>query len=769
VQGIDPEPVRVPIGGPLANRSAYVLDDRLSPTPLGVPGELWLGGVGLARGYLGSPDLTAERFIPDAAGPPGSRMYRTGDRARWLPTGELEFLGRSDGQVKVRGFRVETGDVEAALRQHPLVRAAHATVRADPRGNLRLVAYVVAPANGGPGPTATGLRDHLRERVPDHMIPAEFVLLGRLPTLPNGKVDGRALPEPVWIGDRSEVSIAPRTPAEEILAGVWATVLGLERVGVNENFFELGGDSILSIQVVARARQAGLRVTPRQMFQLQTVAELAAVVCEVGTSPADRSDAGPGPFPLTPIQHWFLDQGSPEPHHYNLAILLKVRAGLGQDRLAAAVRSVFAHHDALRTRFVHVRSTWQQRVADLGESCPLEPVDLSSLPDRDGDAAVEAAATAIQTGLNLTVGPVARVAYFNFGPDRHGRLLWVVHHLVIDGVSWRILLEDFQTACRQLTQGQKIDLPPRTASFTLWAKYLAEFAGGPDLRAELPYWLDGLKRPVCPLPVDRPGGSACNASAQNASSELTADETHRLLTEVPTAYRAGINDVLLTALARAVANWTRSRTVLVDLEGHGREELFGDVDVSRTVGWFTSVFPVMLDLGPDPRPSAQVRAVREQLNRVPRRGLGYGLLRYVCREETVRQGMSDLPSAEVGFNYLGQFERVWAEGSAIKPAEEAVGPTQSPRMRLAYRFEVNAWVTGGRFHAEWTYSGDLYCRGTVERLADDFAASLRVLVEHARTPAAADWVPADFPDANLSQGELDRLISALRPSRGGTP
>jgi non-ribosomal peptide synthase protein (TIGR01720 family) len=761
---------RVPIGRPLANRTAYVLDGRGRLAPVGVAGELYLGGAGLARGYLGRPELTADRFVPDPFGSPGSRLYRTGDRARWLADGQLEFLGRIDQQVKVRGFRVEPGDVEAALCQHPQVHSAHVSVRDDPRGNKRLVAYLVVSEDGEPGPPAGEMRAHLKDRVPEHMVPAALVVLPRLPTLPNGKVNTHALPAPDWGGYCGGQFVAPRTPVEERLAEIWAAVLGVERVGVHDNFFELGGDSILSIQVISRARQAGLRLTPREMFQYQTVAELAAVAAEAAPPTEATSDQEVGPVPLTPIQHWFFEQDSPEPRHYNQAVILEVRPGLRAGVLASAVVAVFGHHDALRLRFDREGRSWRQWLAPPGEASPLEQVNLGRLPANEQAAALEAAAARLQTGLDLEAGPVARVAYFDLGPGRSGRLVWVVHHLAVDGVSWRILLEDLQMACRQLEAGEEVCLLPKTTSFAHWARRLAEHSDAPDLRGELAHWLDDARRAVRPLPVDHPGGSDTVGAARTASASLTAEETRRLLTEVPAAYHAEINDILLTALARAVAHWTGERVFVLDLEGHGREDVFDDIDVSRTVGWFTSVFPVLLDLGPGGRLEAQVRAVRDRLRQVPRRGLGYGVLCYLSRGEAIQSGLRGLPQAEVCFNYLGQFDRLFAAGAAFGPAAESIGPTQSPRMRLGYRLEINAWVAGERLRAEWTYSGELYDEATVERLAGDFCDQLRTLVARSRSPGGRNgYVPADFPEANLTQGELDRLLAALRPTRGGDP
>ncbi|RMF29114.1 MAG: amino acid adenylation domain-containing protein, partial [Chloroflexi bacterium] len=454
----------VPIGRPFANVRVYVLDAHRRPVPIGVPGELCVGGTGVGRGYLHRPDLTAERFIPDPfSNVPGARLYRTGDLVRFRPDGSLEFLGRIDHQVKVRGFRIELGEIEVALRRHPRIQEAVVLAREDRPGEKRLVAYVVPPPHDGAAPTVSELRTFLQETLPDYMVPAAFVVLDAMPLTPSGKVDRRALPAPDQARpDLEGAYVAPRTREEEILAQIWAEVLGVERVGVHDNFFELGGDSILSIQVIARANQAGLRLTPRHLFQAPTVAGLAALA---GTGRAVEAEQGivEGPVPLTPIQHWFFERNLPNPHHWNQAVLLEVHRPLAPALLEQTIGHLLAHHDALRLRFRRrgeegtrrrgdeamrrrgdeamrergdEAGAWEQVNAGLEDTVPLTWLDLSALPEPARRPAIEATAAQAQASLNLTYGPLLRALYFDLGPDVPDRLLLVIHHLAVDGVSW---------------------------------------------------------------------------------------------------------------------------------------------------------------------------------------------------------------------------------------------------------------------------------------------------------------------------------------------
>jgi amino acid adenylation domain-containing protein/non-ribosomal peptide synthase protein (TIGR01720 family) len=736
----------VPIGRPLPGVAAHVLDRDLRPVPLGAAGELCLGGVCLARGYLGRPALTAERFVPDPFGGPGERLYRTGDLVRRLPDGSLEFAGRLDAQVKVRGFRVEPGEIEAALARHPAVREAAVLPWEAGGGELRLAAWVAAGEA-----SADELRDFLLERLPAWMVPAAFVLLDALPRTPQGKLDRRALPDPGRAAGAEEGGwAAPRTPAEEALAAIWRDLLRVERVGVHDDFFRLGGDSILSIQVVARARQAGLALTPRQIFENPTVAALAALAAPA-TAGADEEGPVSGEAPLTPIQRELLEGDPVDPHHFNQALLLSTREPVEPGRLEAALAALVRHHDALRLRFPREGTEWRQVHAPLDEATAgFVHVDLSGLDEGAGRRALEAAAAALQGAFDLARGPLLRGALFTL--ESGARLLLAAHHLVVDGVSWRILLEDLETAYRGLA------LPAKTTSWKRWTERLAEHARSPEVREELEAWLALAGGETPPLP--REAGAGGNVGALSVS--LPEGVTAALLREAPDAYRARVDDLLLAALVRAFEAWTGQPLLRVDLEGHGREEIAPGLDLSRTVGWFTTVFPVILDLEGTSGPGDAIRRVKERLRRIPGRGIGYGLLRFLSGDREAAARLAALPAAEVGFNYLGQLDSSLGEGGRWTPAEESPGPARSPRAPLDHAVEVNAWVLGGRLQASWSYDASRFREETIAALAGGFAEALAGLVEHCLSPGAGGFTPSDFPLAGLDQAALDALLGADR-------
>ncbi|OLD63512.1 MAG: hypothetical protein AUI47_08965 [Acidobacteria bacterium 13_1_40CM_2_68_5] len=747
----------VPIGRPIANTRAYVLDPHLNLAPVGVPGELYIGGEGVTRGYLGRPDLTAERFLPDPfADAPGARLYRTGDRVRRLGDGNLEFLGRLDDQLKVRGHRIEPGEIEQALGRHARVEESAVLAREDAPGDIRLVAYVACGPGPEPAPSATELRAHLRGILPEHMLPSAFVSLERLPRTPAGKIDRKALPAPdAARDDLAGERIAPRTPAEETLARIWGQIFGRQQVGVHDNFFELGGDSILAIQIVARANQAGLRLTSRQIFEHQTVSGLATVA---GTRVLSVAEQGPvtGDTPLTPIQRWFFEHDFAEPHHFNQAVLLDTRETLDPARLEEAIGRLLEHHDALRMRYRRIDGAWRQWNAPPGAAVPFEAVDLTALPPETRTAAMEQAAAGLQRRLDLERGPLLRSALFTLGPDLGARLLIVIHHLVVDGVSWRILLEDLNTVYRQLERGDSIALPAKTTSYRRWAEGLAEYARKAPIDRELDFWLTAARREIGRLPVERPGADDSEGLARVVTNVFTEDETRALLQELPAAWHTEVNDVLLTALARTVSEWTGRRTVLLDLEGHGREEILDDVDLSRTVGWFTTIKPVVLVVEDERGPGGALKSIKEQLRALPARGIGYGLLRYL-RDDEAGALLRALPRAQISFNYLGQFDASVPESSPFRFAPESTGPVVSPRGRRTHLLEVGGYVASGRLRVSWKYGGKVHSRATIRGLARRFETALRSLVALGGRPGAAVYTPSDFPLARLDQPALDAL------------
>ncbi|WP_315782233.1 non-ribosomal peptide synthetase, partial [Bradyrhizobium sp. SZCCHNR2011] len=751
---------RPPIGRALPNTRTYVLDAHLEPVPVGVAGELYIGGVGLARGYLHRPGLTAERFVPSPFAR-GERLYRTGDLARWRADGVLDYLGRLDHQVKLRGFRIELGEIEAALLAQAGIAQAAVVLRED-GGTKRLLAYVVAQPEAAIDPDT--LRGQLQRILPDYMVPAAIVVLASLPLTPNGKLDRNALPAPER--RREGADQRPRNPVETVLAGLFADILGPEQVGIHDNFFELGGDSIQSMQLVSRARAAGVTITPRQIFQHQTVAALAQAAAASQTSA--EPDDPLGPAPLTPIQHWFFDHPGPI-HHFNQSALLQVPPDIKPARLERALASILIHHDALRSRFIRDATGWRQEplaVADV--TVALTHVDLAELAPEARTAQLTTTAATLQKSLDPSAGRLTAVAWFDFGADTPGRLLFVIHHLVVDGVSWRILVEDVMAAYDQLERGSSVTLPPRTTSFGGWARRLADYARGADAAGQLDYWTS-ICRDVPLLPVDHATGArrATYGETTSLTIDLPADETQALLTVVPKAYHSRINDALLAALAIALADWRAARgapeTVsLVDLEGHGRESIFPTVDLSRTVGWFTTMFPVRLDAGQvdlrdalhgGPAAGVVLRRIKDHLRDVPHGGIGWGLLRYL-NPETVKI-LQSLPRASISFNYLGRFDERGAAGWRM--AAEDAGSSIAAERERDHLIEVVSVIQGGTLLVEWRWWPDAHDRASIADLAERFRAALKGLIAHCRACEPSRFTRSDFPLVTLDDIRLAAL------------
>ena len=715
-----------PIGRPIPGAQIYLLDQSMQPAPVGVPGELFIGGEGIVRGYLGRPDLTAAKFIPHPfADQPGARLYRTGDLARYLPDGQLEFLGRLDRQVKIRGFRIELGEVESVLRQHPAVQDMFLTVREDTPGRRWLVAYVV------PKPETvcqvTELRSFLADRLPDHMAPSAFVLLEELPLNTHGKVDQRQLPapEPFHTKGGGEY-MAPRTEVEKVLSRIWAEVLNVERVSIEDNFFALGGDSILSLQLITQAHRAGLHFTPRQLFQYQTIAELATVASLRQPVSAEQGLVT-GAVSLTPIQHWFFEQPLLDRHHFNLAIMLEAQQTLDAKALATAMAHLLDHHDALRLRFEYVEERWQQFDSAREEECVLTSFDVSRLAEEAQVKAIETTASELQRSLDLSKGPLVRMALFELGAGKANRLLWIIHHLIVDWVSWRILLEDLATAYGQLMNGEEVKLPPKTTSFKEWAHKLALYAETEELASEAGYWLAHARLTSKALPVDHHAGDNTVASARTVSVSLSTDETRALLQDVSAAHGAQVNEVLLAALARSCLRWTAEGRLLVDVDGHGSEDVVEGVDLSRTVGWFSALFPVLLECEPSGDMETILRSVKVKLRDIPNRGIGYGLLRYMSCHGEISQTLEAAPRAGICFTYLGQFDQALNSASLFALAGESPGPFRSERGLRSHLLDVVGSVVGGRLVVNWIYSENLHRRATVELLAHDFIENLITL------------------------------------------
>ena len=754
IHTFDPEVDRrtyVPIGLPADNVQLYVLNERRLPVADNVVGELYIAGPGLAKGYLGQEELTSRHFIQDSI-IPGQKVYRTGDRVRRLPEGILEFIGRTDEQIKFHGHRVEIGEIIAALTNHSLIRNSVVTVTHDKQGNQIMVAYYVSRQEIA----IEELRQFLAERLVEEIIPNVFVHLKRLPLTINGKVNYRGLPSLDEIKQNMQKTfVPPQTPVETIIADIWADVLGLERVGRFDNFFELGGDSILSIRIVAQANQMGLHLSPKQLFQYRTVAQLAAVATQEEISFSAEQGVVVGDIPLTPIQHWFWSQPKPNPHHYNQSTLLQVPATFNHVILEEVLSRLVEHHDSFGLRFFKVDNAVHQISTAERERVRVATFDLTSLPLGEQRNEINRSADRLQAELDLEKGPLLCVALFDLGLTK--QLLIVMHHMVVDGVSWPIFLESLQIGYEQISQGKELRLPIKTTSFREWAIRLQQYAQSTVLQEELDYWLHPDRANVVCLPIDFEEVQNIEATARTIQVCLSHEETDTLLKKIPSIYHTQTDDVLLTTLAHTIAQWTNHSHVLIDLEGHGRESLFDDVDLSRTMGWFTSIFPVLLVVDSFDTPGKALCSIKEQLRAIPNRGIGYGLLRYLCQTDGIGETLSNLPSAQISFNYLGQIGQELVSSDLFAWAEAYSSTDHDPDGRRPYLLEVNSYVRSGQLHLDWLYSETIHKAATINGLAQDCLRNLRQLIHYCLKPGVGGYTPSDFPLANITQEQLDNL------------
>ncbi|MEO7455045.1 MAG: condensation domain-containing protein, partial [Gemmatimonadaceae bacterium] len=628
---------------------------------------------------------------------------------------------------KIRGFRIELGEIENTLTSHARVKEAVVVARDDAAGEPRLVAYVVAD---GEAPSLAELRDHLQVTLPAYMVPAVFVWLAALPLSSNGKVDRRALPEPEL--DRAALSrafVAPRTPAEKALAEIWQRVLRVEQVGVEDNLFELGGDSLLSVQIVSQARVAGLGLTLTQVLRHPTVGALARMADVAGTRAVH--DEVRDAVPLTPIQHWFFESQHEHAHQWNQSFMFRVAAGVDAARMAQAVSAAVRHHDSLRLRFERGADGWHQRAVDALDDVLVEIVHGAPTPE---------ACERVQASLNLASGPMIRVALFT------ERMLVAVHHLAIDGVSWRVLLEDIEAAYLGRA------LPEKTTPFTWWAREVGR-AGAAARAGELSYW-EGVGSPSF-LALEKAEVHAPRFSRGDRTVALTPAETRQLLQDVPAAYNTQINDAFIAALAAAMGTWLGDGDLVVNVEGHGREDIVPGADVSRTTGWFTTLFPVRLRLGAA-APGDRLRETKEMLRGVPHRGVNYGLLRYLDGAETLKAQTTP----EVVFNYLGQFDQALASSSMFAFTHEATGSWYGADSARPHALELNALVAGGKLELRWSYDADTLGDDTMSRVASEYLAALRAIIAHCTEQGAGGFTPSDFALARLTQAELDDVATA---------
>ncbi|ATQ76400.1 hypothetical protein CR152_19100 [Massilia violaceinigra] len=723
----------VPIGKPIANLQLYVLDEAMQLLPQGAVGELYIGGAGLARAYLNRPELNAERFVAHPFRD-GARLYRTGDRCRFLADGSIAYLGRFDHQVKLRGLRIELGEIETQLTTLASVAQAVAIV-----ANGQLIAYVV-PAQGH-APKAGELALALREQLPSYMVPAAFVMLDRLPLTSNGKTDRKALPAPAW-SEQQAAFQPPSTPTERTLCTLLEGLLKLERVGLGDNFFSLGGDSIVGLQFIAQARGQGIAITPRQLFQQRTVGELALVASTVTALDAEQGILT-GAVPLMPIQHWFFEQDLADKVHWDQSVLLRPHAPLTADLIHATLTRLVEQHDALRLRFTFEHGQWSQQYGDAREAYAFGERTVGA------NESIPHALSGFSASADLARGPLLCAVLLHL-PGGEQRLYLAAHHLVVDTVSWRILLEDFATM-----YGRPASQPAKTSSLRQWAERVRHYAAA-QAQAQRGYW--EAQPAATPLPVDSTDGDNRGRDQVALLEKLSAASTADLLHKTHQAYRTQVQDLLLAALTATLCEWSGADGITLDLEGHGRESLFADLDVSRTVGWFTTLYPVHLSLPTGAADAQVIQAVKEQMRAIPEHGFGYGALRYLAGDNGQ---LGKRPRSPVLFNYLGRIDG-GDSNAMLSLATEATPLEQAPSNQRTHELEIVAAIQQDVLQVEWRFSGQRLRQEKQQQLLLGFMKRLRQLIDHCQHSSGA-FTPSDFPMAKgMNQQTLNKLLSKLK-------
>ncbi len=709
----------VPIGKAIANTQVYILSETLQPQAIGVVGELCVAGDGLALGYLNLEELSQQSFIANPfSNDASSRLYRTGDRARYLEDGSIEFCGRNDHQVKIRGFRIELDEISRQIKNHPQVNDCVVVTKLGAAEEKQLCAYVEVLRMENI--SKRDLRQYLAEVLPDYMLPTYFVLLDTLPLNANGKVDRAALPD-IEI-DTQMGYVAAYTELQTLLVELWKDILHLEKIGIQDNFFVIGGDSILSIQLSAQARNRGLIISPRQLFSNQTIETLALSLSssmQQVKAPFEAPEMVSGKARLTPIQQWFFEEDYIAPHHWNQSLLLRLSSCLEKVALETMLKALLQHHDQLRAQFYQTQTGWEQAVAEGVDQPQVAWENIADLTFPEQALYLEEKIQKLSAGFNLQNGPLLKAAVFDRGDERPP-LLWLsFHHLVMDGVSWRIILQDLQQLYLQVVMKKPIVLPAKASSFKDWAKCLYEYSKSDELNREISFWQRQILNPTL-LSINSEDNIVAHESHYSVS--LSEQDTQYLLRNIPIVWQAKIQEVLLLSLCRGLQACLGGKEFTLEMEGHGREDIFSALDLSRSVGWFTSKFPLCLRLqGSELK--EQLIAIQKQVAAVPNNGIGYGLLRYMSGHKALAV------TPNIRFNYLGRFDATFPEGSFIAGVEEVLGLARDDRQQRGVQLDINAVVLEGKLSVTFSYVSSCYEKALLETMANTFIGCLHDCIE----------------------------------------
>ncbi|NDI35231.1 non-ribosomal peptide synthetase [Chengkuizengella sediminis] len=741
----------ISIGKPIANMDIYIVDEEMNLCPIGVVGELCVAGIGVGRGYVNHAEGTNQSFmINKFSNKSNERLYKTGDMARWRSDGNIEFIGRKDYQVKIRGFRIELEEIESAILEHRAVKEA-VVITKEEDDEKYLCAYIVVKPNF----QLKELKIDLSDKLPDYMLPAYFMLLEQLPLLVSGKIDRKLLPSPDKTNITDQETILPVNDIEEDLVSVWKEVLGVQMIGTDHNFFELGGDSIKAIQMISKFNSKGYSLKTRDLFQYPEIHRLAKCVRKERKE-IDQS-AVKGEVVLSPIQQWFFERQFKDMNHWNQAVMLFKRDRFDIHILEQVFTKMIEHHDALRMVYHHddKGENVQFNREIRGGMFDLSVVDICEQTNEE----IMDAIYQIQSSLDLEQGPLVKLGLLKARDGDH--LFIAIHHLIIDGVSWRILFEDLLTAYKQLSQDHPIQLPSKTDSYLNWTSSLMKYADSKEMLQELSYWKEVEEHSFCPIPKDKEGLEISAKYNQTYQFQLSKEETSELLTRVHATYNTEMNDILLCALGIAVKKWTGENQVCIHLEGHGREEIIKEMDISRTVGWFTSTYPVVLNMDKSEDLSYQIKYLKEHLRQIPNKGIGYGILKYLTSDHD-KKDITFVSSPEINFNYLGQFDTD-LNTELFEGSELSCGQMVSPNANREVPLDINGLVEEEMLKMEITYNANEFKETTIERFGNLFKQSLSEIIQHCITKESKEITPSDVGGEDLSIEDLE-AISAFYES-----
>lgn len=745
----------VPIGQSFSNSQVYVVNEKLDLCPIGVLGELLIGGAGVAAGYLNQIELTKERFITNPFSPNSqSKLYRTGDLVRKLSDGNIEFKGRIDDQIKINGYRIEPGEIQTILQESNLVNDCAVLVKKT-AASMSLSAYVVSQN----GFEKEKIQQYLKDKLPEYMVPSEIIELEEIPLTNNGKIDRSVLLSIESILANEKEHIAPRNKVEKDLAEIWKVLLKVEEIGVYDNFFELGGDSIVSIQLVSRAKRAGYRLKPKDIFQNQTIDLLAKAISKKTEKPLVEQSQLKGDCGLLPIQQRFFEMEYEGMSHFNQSVLLGVSKKLKKEHLEQVLVTVLNQHDALHFTYRKEENIWKQTYG--ARNTKIEYIDLAK--SKDLSTSITETCQFFQENLNIEEGVLFRAVIIKT-PDTESkdRLFVVIHHLAVDGVSWRILTDQIENSLDALAKGNPIKLDAKTSSYRTWVEGLSKYALTDKVEKQLTYW-QSIAQDYNPLPIETTTtGIIRSIHKKSYSIDLEEHLTKSLLRDINKTYHTEIDDILLAALVQTIYQWSQERNINIGIEGHGRESILKRVDCSSTVGWFTNLYPVSFIIEKDWRMGDLIRATKERLRAVPEKGMGFGLLRYLHSSEEIRTSLVNA-KWDILFNYLGQLDNVVNSSKWFDIAEESTGKGTSPNRPSLHKLEIVSAIKKGSLNVIFKFSDLQYNETTIEKLATSYIQVLTSMINHCLDTKQSNYTPTDLGlSKEMNIKELDELNESLK-------